>query len=429
MNKYLFIIFSLLSIFISACEKESHTPGFSTSLPSYLELDASCQVLEIPLGGIGNWRASTDCKWLTGIDTLGKEGESCRIYIEQNDGPALRKGKMTVYPEKGEAVDIFLDQLPIDSNGWEDVVKLPHNFGIGWGYDAKTEVADISGVRGQIFNAEELKKVYKNNKASVALNSTGVSQELIYDNSAEAISKKISTTVYGEIDLKAASVKIEGEYAQQISEKKNRLYVWYRDWRQVKVCYITVDIRDKNRAPQCFTSQFSKCISDVANGKMTPAEFVKTYGTHLIQRSFLGGKMDYYFTVSNDIKEKVETITLTVSVKFLGIKKSSSSVKENTWIDIKKDFIGNFYVKGGGGVGADVSALFAFYCNRGEALPEIYSGKIEEWQKVFSNPNLVNPEDLTLVNFYVQPIWDIVKMQESEAAEKIEKYIREEYLR
>jgi hypothetical protein len=104
-------------------------------------------------------------------------------------------------------------------------------------------------------------------------------------------------------------------------------------------------------------------------------------------------------------------------------------VKEKTWSDIKEDFIGNFRVSGGGKKGVELTNLFDTYCNKGIAMPDSKSGVIEEWQAVFSDVNGVQPEDLTLVDFYVVPIWDVVETKSAKAAEKLENYIKYEYLK
>jgi hypothetical protein len=371
----------------------------------------------------------SDAEWISVVDSIGDGAGQSQLYIEQNDEDGTRKGTVRLIANGGETQSVAITQEPMENNGWSDVVDLPNNFGIGWGYDAKTDVADISGLRGQIFNAQSMKSSYGNQQIATVENYSATSTTLISEESAEAMSQKVSVNIYGKVDLKVASAKIQAEFAKQIKENKSRVYVWYRDYRQVKLCNLTADICSKTSAPSSFTYSFKKSITDLANSKITAAEFVRRYGTHVVKRSSLGGKLDYYFTFSKDVKETVETVTLTVTVKVLGIKKSASTVKEKTWSDIKEDFIGNFRVSGGGKKGVELTNLFDTYCNKGIAMPDSKSGVIEEWQAVFSDVNGVQPEDLTLVDFYVVPIWDVVETKSAKAAEKLENYIKYEYLK
>lgn len=80
-------------------------------------------------------------------------------------------------------------------------------------------------------------------------------------------------------------------------------------------------------------------------------DIVRKFGTHVVTSSNLGGKLDYYFTLSQDIKTEIEKVVTSINVKILFFKSSSTTVDEKTWTEIKKDFQGNFVVTGGGDSG------------------------------------------------------------------------------
>lgn len=426
--KYSKIFLAILPMIISACSDNSDTPGLSLSFPDTTTLDAKCRELSIPVEGT-DWTATSDADWLRIVNPAGSASDICLVYVEQNDGDAVRQATLCFSDGHGHDRSVELLQEPVAENGWGAIVDLPQSFALGWGYDARTDVADMEGVRGQVFNEKDIKYFYETDEPAQVYNATGTSTTLISEESAESMSRKISTEIYGEVDLKVASAKIEAEFAEQITENKSRLYVWYRDCRQVKVCNLAIDILDEDIAPLCFTSDFKKSISNLVNSKITPAEFVNIYGTHVVKRTYLGGKLDYYFTVSKDVKEKVETITLTVSVKLLGMKKSASSVSQEKWEEIKKDFSGNFRVSGGGAAGNHLAAVFEEYCNQGDPIPDKESNAIDNWQAVFYDYRTVQPEDLALIDCYLVPISDIVELRSRSAADKLKKYIYNEYLK
>lgn len=179
-------------------------------------------------------------------------------------------------------------------------------------------------------------------------------------------------------------------------------------------------------AKNCLTNDFKKAINALKNGGSVK-DFVNKYGTHFIWNSTLGGKFDWYFTVNQDIKETAEKIVVTVTVKLLFWKKTSTSVDEKLWTEVKKDFIANFEVTGGGEKGKNLNEALKATASKGEPLSD--PDLITRWQDCFVNPNTAKDDDLTMIDFKVYPIWNVVKKVDKDVAKKIEDYILNEYLK
>ena len=71
-------------------------------------------------------------------------------------------------------------------------------------------------------------------------------------------------------------------------------------------------------------------------------------------------------------------------------------------------------------------ALKATAC-KGEPLSD--PDLITSWQNCFANPNTAKDDDLTMIDFKVYPIWDVVKRLNKDVAKSIEDYILNEYLK
>ena len=193
--------------------------------------------------------------------------------------------------------------------------------------------------------------------------------------------------------------------------------------RLVKRAYFSndVDLYDKYIVDWCTTSSFkNSCKND------SPADIVKKFGTHVVIHSNLGGKFDYYFTVSSDINEKVEKLVTTVSAKVLGFKKSATAVDEDTWEDIKRDFKGNFHVEGGGVHGTKLNNALSECITKGVPISD--NSLFENWFNCFSNIANVDDNNLTMIDFQVIPIWNIVSIRNPEKGKAVKDYITNKHL-
>ena len=108
-------------------------------------------------------------------------------------------------------------------------------------------------------------------------------------------------------------------------------------------------------------------------------------------------------------------------------KKTSTSVDEKIWQEVKKDFIAYFEVTGGGDKGKMLNSALQATASKGEPLSD--PDLITRWQNCFTDASTVKEDEFTIIDFEVYPIWEIVEIIDEVAAAKIEKYILEEYLK
>lgn len=415
--KYLILgIFSLMAL---ACNQKELYVNAITS--ESLDYSAQCQRDTITFDTNTSWEAESLNDWITIEHTSGTNNGSVSIYIQQNDGEKDRTGCIILHFDEIEDVEITIRQNCSDLNGYTSLVNLPMTFGVGWGYDYSIDHADISGVRGQIVDEAKLRK-YLGDEAVIAEPYSHTNYEYIVEESSTELINRISAAVNGEVDIKLASAKISSEFSKQIQENKDRLYFWYREARSVKMAFMTDDYVSE----ECMTSDFRNAVIDLKKGGSIE-DFVKKYGTHFIWSSSLGGKFDWYFTVSQDVNNITEKIVTTISAKLLFWKSSTTSVDEKSWNEIKKDFIASFKVSGGGDKGKALNEALQSTASKGEPLSD--PDLITKWQNCFVSSTKANDAELTMIDFNVYPIWEIVGNIDNTIAAKVKNYIVNDYLK
>ncbi len=418
-SKHIIILLGILATL--ACTRDE--VRVEVISPQSINWDASCQRDSIIFNANCGWSVESDCDWLTMEVDNGYGNGVIPVYVQQNDAGIDRTGNIRLLFEDGTKVEILVCQEASDLNSYGVLVNLPMTYGVGWGYDYSVDHADIDGIRGQIVDEAKLNRITGNQALITEAYASNYTQCVSEQSSARLI-EKVSGELSAGVDIKIASAKLSGSFSKQTTENIDRLYVWYRDMRSVRKAHMNTDLSDVVK--NCLTSDFKNAITALKKGGSIK-DFVNKYGTHFIWNSTLGGKFDWYFTVNQDIKETSERIVTTVTVKLLFWKKTSTSVDEKLWTNVKKDFIAEFEVTGGGEKGKDLNdALKATAC-KGEPLSD--PDLITRWQNCFMNPNTAKDGELTMIDFKVYPIWDVVKKVDKNVAKKIEDYILNEYLK
>lgn len=409
----------LLPGVLTACSDEND-PGWPAD--RQLTYSAACQADTLRLKSSGLWSVDACPEWIT-LTTAGDRGDIVLpIYLQQNDGDAARRGEIIITDADDRRLTVTVEQNAPDENGTFNI-GIFRNYGLGWGYDMRVDYADESGIRGQIFDHSALSNELK---ADAVVYDPNVVTRLFYEKgeSTEELQTRMAGTISGGVDLKIASAKVSAEFSKQTNTEKNRWYVWCRDFRGVKMAYFDngVSLRNTETVKWCTTYDFRKAVREC-----TPAQIVDKYGTHLITRSWLGGKLDYYFSVSTDITTTIETIVTTVNVKLLFFKKTSTSVDEKVWTDIKRDFKGSFSVTGGGAAGQRLNSQLDMYAAKGEPLtdPTLF----DKWYACFKDADTARPDDLTMVDFTVIPVWDIISRLDRTKGAAVKEYITKTYLK
>lgn len=418
-----YLLTASLILVLVACGKDEETVTPQLTSPVAVVYDSSCQRDTITFSTTGSWKAETDARWLTLAQQEGTGDAQLPIYIQQNDGEEQRTAILTIITHDGQQMKVSLTQRLPDANGLS-YVNLPKEYGVGWGYDMKTDVADVSGLRGQVFDAQRLTNDYGKD-AIGQMNDTSSDLYFTSGNSHTELQQNMSAKFTGKVDILIASAKVSVEYSNQITEKEDCRYVWCRTTKSVKRAWLgnSVDVADDYLVRYCTTDDFFK----ESMNNNSPESFVKKFGTHLVTTSVLGGKLDYYFTISKKVKTEVERIITHINVKILFIDKSSTSIDQNTWEEVKTSFKANYQVSGGGKVGDELNRQLRNCSAKNVPLED--QTLFDRWNACFTDPNTANPDDLTMIGFNVIPIWYVVETINPKKAVAIEQYVLTKYLK
>lgn len=396
--------------------------GIEGSAYRQLSYDAACQNDTLRLKYSGAWNVESCPEWIS-MPVKSAEGDIILpLYVQQNDDGIARKGDILIDLVNSDSLTFAIAQDASDNNGYH-LLNLPESYGLGWGYDLREDYADLAGIRGQVFDVCALRNDWGDD---IIMLDTHQVTNLYYarGESSETLQKDMSGKVSGGIDLKIASAKVSVEFDKQITEQKDRLYVWCRDFRGVRMAYFDndIDLLDEETVKWCTTYSFRRSVSEDS-----ASEIVRKFGTHLITKSCLGGKLDYYFTVSTDVTTEIEKIITTINAKLLFFKTSHTWVDEKVWSEVKKDFQGNFIVTGGGVTGDYLNAQLKKYAAKGEPLtdPELF----DRWYECFNSAQTAKDSDLAMVDFNVIPIWYIVRLIDKEKGDAVKNYIITSYLK
>lgn len=418
MKKRTFLI--LISCALFACKNEKDVADSELLSGSAVLFNAQCQTHTVEFRTQGKWTVNTSCDWITPAVKEGTGNAKVSVYIQQNDGDRIRTDSLFINTNNGRRLKVVFTQSMFDVNSGAQV-DLPRNFGLGWGYDYTTDHADATGLRGQVFDGQALINDFGND-AVISENQTATHIYYVSGHSVKSLQKKMSVEIAGEVNFLIAGARISTEFSKLEDEQKECLMIWSRDCKYVKQAYFSndVDLYDPDVALFCTTAQFRKSVRDDS-----PREFVKKYGTHIIVNSSLGGKLDYFFSVKNDVTTETSAIVTAVTAKFLFWNKTWTSKEEKIWQQVKSEFEGHFYVTGGGAYEQKLNSEFKYCLAKGVPLQD--TELLDKWQNCFVNTDTAKDSDLTMIDFQVVPIWEIVYCINHTKADEIKNYIESLY--
>lgn len=418
MTRLIFLM--LISFALWSCKNDNDIADSELVSGSAVSFSAQCQTHTIEFRTEGKWAVSTDCDWITPDVKEGTGNGTVNVYIQQNDGDGIRMDSLFINTNNGKRLKVVFTQNVFDTNSGAEV-DLPQNFGLGWGYDYTTDHADVKGLRGQVFDGQALKNDFGED-AVISENQTSTHIYYASAKSVESLQKNMRMEVAGKVDFLIAGARVSAEFSKQTDEQKECLMIWSRDCKYVKQAYFSndVDLYDPDVALFCTTAEFRKSVRNDS-----PEDFVKKYGTHLIVNSSLGGKLDYYFSVKSDVTTETSAIVTTVTAKFLFWNKTWTAKEEKVWQEVKSEFEGNFYVTGGGEYEQKLNSEFKYCLANGVPLEN--TELLDKWQSCFVNADTAKDKDLTMIDFRVVPIWEIVYCINETKADEIKNYIESVY--
>lgn len=414
---YRIITIILLSFTLFSCQKNQDIFG-EVSQPidgDWTSLEQHSYIAKFSVESNSDWEIQTEGDWFVPYQTKGAGTAIVDIEITDNNSDVRREGVLTIKflqdQSKNKVINLRQKSLAdIDDNA--DIQEGTRRYGVGFGYDATGNYAASSSCKSQVFLVQKM----INDEIIVMDGSAQEAQKRTYTgNSVYDISQKLS--VNAGLDAKYGGFKgeVKASFDQQYLENQFCEYGIYSV--NVKAGYRNIeyglnDLKDDYMAP--IAKNAIDGLSDNYKGAAGIERLIANFGTHVIKRAYMGGRLDY--SMSADVSKISGDYEI---YAFLSAGYEGSFVSGNGSVDekYKKSYTNNknnCYIKvrtSGGSVSA------ADILNQGE--PGVIA-----WTTSLSNAKnqtMVDFDDESLV-----PIWELCsdKARAAQVKQYVESYVQ-----
>lgn len=361
-------------------------------------------------------------EWVSIVDSVGDGDALAQLYCEQNSEEESRTARIQVRNASGSQKEILIEQEGVqisDNNAMVPVTTLDYGCGVGWGYNGMGAYANVDYMKGQIINTFQLDKFVNENPDYQGNN-------LIYDDTSVdetsatiAVGSSIteltnSLAVNAGLDVNipcgfSAAASANYSESDMTNVNKNFSTKHYKHVFKRRVAELNIIKDIAIICPKVLTLGFSSAIKRIANAKDTQAkekaikEFISSYGTHIVTRGDIGGRMEYQMTTDKKQVSSEQDIKAGLE---MGYKTMFSIQGDAHYNDMKKQIGENYtssvVIKGGD------SRILAGAANNIEGA--CTQEDIDRWIQS------IDESKCTLVDFQLAPIWGIIPDEEVAAA-------------
>lgn len=300
--KVLFKIASLIVcvLFISCSDNEDM--WVKTELPK----DTDVSLLEIwsyevpfQVQSNGDWKIETNGDWFYVFPTSGNGNATVQICVLENNTEERQTGTITLSTTNSSAAQTLKIGQKCESDyaliGVLDGAKSRRKYAVGYGYDTRKDYASLDAVKAQIVRCKEM-----DDADLIAFNAPSghFYERTVTGSSLEDLAQNLS-----------GNVKFRGKYCGFKGEVKttfgggttdNGFNEYAISYIEYKVTDIILDTDIEEIKENWLTDAAKKAINgerDTYKGTEGVLKLFENYGTHLITKADLGGRLKYNLTV------------------------------------------------------------------------------------------------------------------------------------
>lgn len=296
-----FFVLVLIVVFISCSDNEDIwvIPEFPQNTDVSM-LDMWAHEVSFQVQSNGDWEIESQGDWFYLFPTSGSGNATVQICVLENDTKSRQTGRVTLISTTDpSAVQTFeIGQKSVEDYGLttiDDELPSIKKYAVGYGYNTLSEYASPNSVTKQIVRWYEMKadKLIQFNASSARFYErtvTGSSLENLAENLSEAVSFGGKYCGFkGEVGATFNSGVTNSEF--------NEYAISYIEYKVTDISIVT-DIDDVRE--NWMTVAAKKAIdgeTDTYRGTEGVKTLLREYGTHLITKADLGGRLKYNLTV------------------------------------------------------------------------------------------------------------------------------------
>lgn len=300
--KTLFKITSLIvGILLISCSDDEEM-WVKTELPQ----DTDVSLLEIwsyevpfQVRSNGEWKIETEGDWFYVFPKSGKGDATVQICVLENETEERQTGTITLSTNNSSAIQTLkIGQKCVSDygvTGMLDNKNATKKYAVGYGYDTRKEYASPDAVKIQIVRWKEMDAA-----DLIALNAGSASfyERTVTGSSLEELSQSLSASL--KFKAKYCGFRSEVKSTFQGSTTDNGFNEYAISYIEYKVTDIILNTDIANIRKHWLTDAARKAIngeSDEYKGTDGIHRLFDNYGTHLITKADLGGRLRYNLTV------------------------------------------------------------------------------------------------------------------------------------
>ena len=415
-NFYRIIVMAILVLGIASCQEDRIEIEGEVSQPENGEWTSFEQygyVTDFTITSNSDWVIESEGDWFVLYETQGSGTSKIKMEIVDNNSDVRREGKLIIkFPQdesKNQVINIRQKSLADYDDNAVTISEGYGRYGVGYGYDATGNYASSASCKAPVFFVGKLieDELLINDGSAQEAQKRTYTGSSVYD-----VSQKLS--VNAGVDAKFGGFKgeVKASFEQQYTENQfcefgiytYRIRVGFR-----KVEYGLQDLKEAGYM-NIIARKAIDGASDSYKGNEGIKKLIANYGTHVITKAYMGGRLDYSMAVDVSKISGSYDISAFLSAGYEGCFNTSSSVDEKykqSYEKNKKNCFVKVRTLGGSVSAADI-------LEQGEV-------GMKKWIESLS---AAKPENHAMVDFDAEsliPIWELC--EDKTRADAIKKYV------
>lgn len=393
---------------------DSQEISYEVSQPengAWILLEQYGYIADFTITSKSDWGIESEGDWFVLYQTKGTGTSKIQMEIVANQTDTQREGRITIkFPQdeqKNQTINLRQKSLS-DYNANDLTISEGYGrYGVGYGYDATGSYASSVSCKSQVFLVG---KMIEDKKLTMDCSLQDAHKQAYTGSYAYDVSQKLSVNAGVEAKFGGFKGEVKASFDQEYTENQFCEFGIYS--LRVKTGFRKTETILQSLKEEGYMAPIArKAIdgeSELYKGAQGIRRLIQAYGTHVICKAYMGGRLDYSMAIDVSKINGSYDISAFLSLGYKGLLDASASADEKyrqSYETNKKNCFVKVRALGGGVSAADV---------------------LEQGEKGVSNwrSSLSKTENQAMVDFdsdSLIPIWELC--QDKDRAEEIKQYV------